>query len=128
MAAFLRQIAPALERRLAASALTGHTGALTLSDYRRGVRLVFDNGRLKTAEPWALARDVVGQEFGLPSPDPRRPIALFPGHTWVQLVLGYRRLDQLMATYPDCLVRSGDARALLEVLFPRRHSDVWPLV
>ena len=128
MAAFFRQVAPALERRLAASALAGYAGTLTLSNYRQGVRLVFDDGRVKTAAPWALARDVVGQEFGIPSADPRRPAALFPGLAWVQLALGYRSLDQLMATYPDCMVRTGDARALLDALFPRSHSDVWPLV
>jgi hypothetical protein len=82
MAAFLRRVAPALERRLAASRLAGHTGALTLSNYREGIRLLFDEGRLTTAEPWALARDVLGQEFGIPSSDPRRPMALFPGLTW----------------------------------------------
>jgi hypothetical protein len=33
-----------------------------------------------------------------------------------------------METYPDCMVRTGEARALLDTLFPRTHSDVWPLV
>jgi hypothetical protein len=128
LAAFFRAVAPALERRLAASPLAGHTGTLTLSTYREGVRLVFADGRLATAEPWALARDVVGQEFGQPSSDPRRPMALFPELTLLQLILGYRSLDQIQDAFPDCLVRGGEPRALLHTLFPRTQSDVWPLV
>ncbi len=42
--AFLRLIAPALEARLAASPLAGHSGELTLGFYRDGARLVFEGG------------------------------------------------------------------------------------
>jgi Acetyltransferase (GNAT) domain len=128
LAAFLRAVGPALERRLAASPLAGHTGPLTLSNYREGVRLVFTEGRLTEAEAWPIARDVVGQEFGQPSSDPRRPMALFPGLSWLQLVLGHRSLDQLQDAFPDCLVRTGEARALLNTLFPRTPSDIWALL
>jgi hypothetical protein len=128
LAAFLHAVGPALERRLAASPLAGHSGVLTLSNYREGVRLVFAEGRLTEAAPWPLARDVVGQEFGQPSSDPRRPMTLFPGLTWLQLVLGYRSLDQLQEAFPDCMVRTGEARALLNALFPRSPSDIWALL
>jgi hypothetical protein len=128
LAAFLCAVGPALERRLAASTLAGHTGILTLSNYREGVRLVFAEGRLAEAEAWPVARDVVGQEFGQPSSDSRRPMALFPGLTWLQLVLGYRSLDQLQDAFPDCLVRTGETRALLDALFPRTPSDIWALL
>jgi len=127
LAAFCRAIAPALERRLAASPLAGHTADLTLSTYRAGVRLRLDAGRI-TAEPWQPALDVVGQEFGIPSSDPRRAAALFPGLGINQLVLGYRSLDELQAIYPDCMVRGGEGRALIDALFPKTASDVWPLV
>jgi hypothetical protein len=128
LAAFLRKIGPALGRRLAASPLVGHSGVLTLSNYREGVRLVFTEGRLTEAAPWPLARDVVGQEFGQPSSDPRRPMVMCPGLTWLQLILGYRNLDQLQAAFPDCLVRTGEARALVNALFPRAPSDIWALL
>ena len=118
---------PALERRLAASPLAGHTADLTLSTYRAGVRLRLDAGRI-TAEPWQPALDVVGQEFGIPSGDPRRATALFPGLSINQLLLGYRSLDELQAIYPDCMVRGGEGRALIDALFPKAPSDVWPLV
>jgi hypothetical protein len=124
---FCRAIAPALERRLAASPLAGHTGDLTLSTYRTGVRLRLDAGHL-TVEPWRPALDVVGQEFGLPSAEHRRPTALFPDLTINQLLLGYRSLDELEAAWPDCMVRGGEGRALIDTLFPKAPSDVWPLV
>jgi hypothetical protein len=92
------------------------------------VRLVFAEGRLTEAAPWPLARDVVGQEFGQPSSDPRRPMVMSPGLTWLQLILGYRNLDQLQAAFPDCLVRTGEARALVNALFPRAPSDIWALL
>ena len=128
LAAFLDKIGPALERRLAGSTLAGHTGTLTLSNYREGVRLVFAEGRLTEAEAWPLARDLVGQECGQPSQDPRRPMAMFPGLTWLQLILGYRSLDQLQDAFPDCIVRGGEPRALLNTLFPRTPSDIWAVL
>ncbi len=42
--AFMRHIAPALERRLANSAAAAFTGELTLDFYRGGLHLVFDKG------------------------------------------------------------------------------------
>lgn len=127
LAAFCRAIAPALERRVAASPLAGHTGELTLSAYRSGVRLRLDGGRIRV-QPWRPALDVMGQEFGAPSRDPRRPMALFPELSINQLLLGYRSLDELQGTYPDCIVRDGEGRALIDTLFPKAPSDVWPLV
>ncbi len=50
LAAFLRHVAPALEARLAASPLAGHSGDLRLGFYRHGVRLTFESGRLAQAE------------------------------------------------------------------------------
>ena len=44
--AFLRHVAPVLERRLAHSGYAGHTGQLRVSFYRDGVRLLFEHGRL----------------------------------------------------------------------------------
>jgi hypothetical protein len=52
VAGFLRQVAPALEARLAASAVAGHSGRLAVSFYRTGVRLRFDHGRLAEIVSW----------------------------------------------------------------------------
>ena len=74
-----------------------------------------------------LVLTVRGLEFGRPSTDPRRPLAMFPDLTFLQLLFGFRALEELAAAFPDCVVRTQEARALLTALFPRTPSDVWPV-
>jgi Acetyltransferase (GNAT) domain len=127
VAAFLRAVTPALERRLAASPCAGHTGSLTIGFYTNGVRLAVERGRLTTVETWRPDIGVLGLEFGRPSSDPRRPLAMFPDLTFLQLLFGFRALEELEAAFPDCVVRTQEARALLNALFPKTPSDVWPV-
>lgn len=109
IAAFLKQIAPVLELRLATSIMAGHSGELKLNFYRSGVRLVFEQGRITTIEPWQVQR--------------RQPnMWAFPDLTFLQLLLGYRSLDELRHAFADCY---GDSAALLRVLFPKQPSYVW---
>ena len=110
--AFLRCIGPVLEARLADSACAGHTGELKISFYREGIRLVFEHGKLAAAEPW---KPVIGGDGGM---------AAFPNLTFLQLVLGYRTLDELRYAYADCSA-SDDARALLSGLFHKKPSKIW---
>lgn len=112
--AFLRHIAPVLEARLAGSAAPGYTGELKLSFYRGGTRLTFDAGRLTCAESW---RPRPGDDGS----------AAFPGLTFLQLLFGYRTLDELQAAFTDCWVEDDDARCLVEALFPKQPSSVWPV-
>ena len=128
VAGFLRAVTPVLERRLAASVCAGHTGTLTLGFYRSGVRLALERGKVTALESWTPDIGVRGLEFGRPSPDARRPVAMFPDLTFLQLLFGFRSLAELEAAFPDCVVRTNDARALLDALFPRTPSEVWPLV
>jgi hypothetical protein len=128
MAAFLRAVTPALERRLAASPCAGHTGTLALGFYRDGVRLTLERGKLAVVESWRPEITVVGLEFGRPSSDPRRPLAMFPDLTFLQLLLGARSLVELEKAFPDCVVRTPEARALLDALFPKTPSDIWPVL
>jgi len=125
---FLRTVAPALERRLATSACAGHSGTLTLGFYRSGVRLSFERGALTKVDAWEPPVSVQGIEFGRSSSDPRRPLAMFPDLTFLQLLFGFRPLEALEAAFPDCLVRTQEARALIQALFPRSPSDVWPVI
>lgn len=108
--AFLRRIAPVLEKRLKGSPCEGHSGELKISFYRAGLRLVFDHGTLTAAEAW----------------DPREEheSAAFPNLTFLQLVFGYRTLDELRHAYADCYA-NDNARALFNVLFPKKPSSVW---
>jgi len=124
----LRRVTPVLERRLAESSLVGHTGELRLSFYRNGVRLVLDGGRITSVEAWPPPRTVAGLDFSLPSADPRRPSAMFPDLTFLQLLFGHRSLDELEAAFPDCVTRGQEVRALLQVLFPKAPSKVWPIL
>jgi hypothetical protein len=112
--AFLTHIAPALEQRLAASPCAGHTGELKISFYRSGVRLVFENGHLLSVEAW---KPKIKEDEGK---------AAFPNLTFLQLVFGYRSMDEIRQAYADC---SGDdeAKALLSALFPKKPSSVWPV-
>ena len=128
VAGFLRAVTPALERRLAASACAGHSGTLTLGFYRSGVRLALDRGKVTALEAWQPDIAVRGLEFGRPSSDARRPLAMFPDLTFLQLLFGFRSLRELEAAFPDCIVRTNEARALLDALFPKAPSDVWPLL
>jgi hypothetical protein len=36
--------------------------------------------------------------------------------------------EEVQAAFPDCLVRTNEARSLLTALFPEQLSDVWPVV
>jgi hypothetical protein len=109
----IQRIAPALERRLAASAQAGYTGELTLNFYRGGLRLAFEQGKLTVAEDW------------------RRPLwgdgkAGYPPLVFLQQLCGYRSLAELRNIYPDVWAE-GDAAPLLDALFPKRPSFLLPL-
>jgi GNAT superfamily N-acetyltransferase len=114
VAAFLELVGPALERRVADSALAGHTGELKLSFYRTGVRLAFDGGRVATVEPWKPSLDDQGS-------------ARFPDLTFLHLLFGHRTLAELEYAFTDCGFADDTTRSLLGVLFPRQSSDIWPI-
>ncbi|HJZ46091.1 MAG TPA: GNAT family N-acetyltransferase [Roseiflexaceae bacterium] len=110
----IRRIAPALERRLAASSSSGYSGDLTLNFYRSGLRLAFEQGRLMAAE-----------DFRAEGWRPQHN-AGFPPLVFLQLLFGRRSLAELRHAFPD--VWADDiGRPLLEALFPARPSWVLPL-
>jgi len=113
--ALLRLIAPTLERRLASSPVAGYNGALTLDFRRGGLRLVFQKGRLGAIEPWN------------PPAYNANPDAGFPALVFLQLLFGYRSYDELQYTFADCWCDSEEVRALINILFPRKLSDVFPI-
>jgi len=43
------------------------------------------------------------------------------------LLFGFRALEELEVAFPDCVVRTNEARALLGALFSKAPSDVWPV-
>lgn len=113
--AFMRVIAPALEKRLAASSLAGYTGELKISFYRDGLLLGFENGSLKKIEPYR------------PFPQGHSGQAAFPGLTFLQLVFGYRSLEEIDYAFADCFTETDEVASLLNTIFPRQPSDIWPI-
>ncbi len=111
---FLRHITPVLEQRLARSAFVGHTGELKLSFYRSGLRLVFTDGKLTSIEPWTFT----GGDWGS---------AAFPDLTFLQLLFGYRTVEELNYAFADCWASNDETRVLLNALFPKQPSSVWPV-
>ncbi|MBL8056316.1 MAG: hypothetical protein JNK29_06430, partial [Anaerolineales bacterium] len=113
LAGFLRHLTPVLEARLARSLLSGHTGEVKLSFYRSGLQLHCAAGRLSVA-PWQPRPKAEGD-------------AAFPDLTFLHLLFGHRTLDELKHIYRDCWTDSDEARLLLEALFPKQASDLWPV-
>jgi hypothetical protein len=111
---FLRHIAPALERRLAGSIFAGHTGEVKIHLYRRGMRLAFAEGKLTGVDPW-FATHADGGSAG------------FPDLTFLQMVFGHRTREELGYAFADCWVENDGMQALLNTLFPKRPSSVWPV-
>jgi len=115
LAKFLVHISPALNTRLENSLLCSYTGAISLSFYRSGLKLTFQDGKLVAAE------NLEGK--GLKDCN-----AEFTGLTFLQLVFGWRTLAELRHAFTDVLVNGTDeTRLLLETLFPKRASNLWPI-
>ncbi|NOH00789.1 MAG: GNAT family N-acetyltransferase [Chloroflexi bacterium] len=112
--AFLSRIQPALEQRLADSIATGYTGELKINFYREGLRMVFERGLIAVVEPMKIS---VGLETD----------AAFPDLTFLHLVFGHRSLDELRHAFADCYWTNHPARVLLNILFPKRPSNVFPV-
>lgn len=112
--AFIQRIAPVLEKRLAESPCCGHTGELKVSFYRSGIKLAFENGKLTSVEHW---QPKVSVDEGN---------AAFPNLSFLQLVFGYRSLEDIQHAYADCWTRQ-EAAVLLSILFPTKPSSVWSI-
>jgi hypothetical protein len=113
--ALLLRMCPVFERRLAASAVVGWSGDLRLTFYPRGLRLLFEGGRLSSAEDW--------REDHAWGP---RAQAGFPSLVFLKLLFGHRSLSDLRDAYPDVFA-DEQARPVLEALFPPLPSWLLPL-
>lgn len=117
--AFLRHIAPLLEKRLGTSDFHRYSGALRLHSYQLGVELIFSDGKLETVQSWRATAGDFGQSgFGN---------AAFPDLTFLKLLFGYRNRTEMQAIFPDVLTDGDTTNALLDVLFPRRTSNILPI-
>jgi hypothetical protein len=111
---FLNHIKPALEKRLAESIASGHSREIKISFYRDGLRMVIEKGRISALERWK------------PTPDDSGVMA-FPDQTFLQVLFGYRSYDELQYTFADCWCDDEEVRALINIIFPNKLSDVFPI-
>jgi hypothetical protein len=107
-ARLLRKLAPILERRLAASALSGLTQNVCLNLYREAFELRFEGGRLAAVEPLGFS-----DRGGIRIP----PLLLAP------LLLGYRDREELARAHHDVSI-SGEWQHLVDILFPKVTSFI----
>jgi predicted acetyltransferase len=111
LAAFIRHIAPALEKRLGGSVMDGYSGTLKLNFYRQQLALTFAKGKIG--------------EIGTFTPDRLQGgDALFPDLTFLHLLFGHRSIEELTHIYPDISAQNDRAKILLDALFPSQHSSV----
>lgn len=115
-ARLINQIAPVLERRLAASGAQGYTGTLTIYLFdMTALEISFDAGRISA------------REIALTSPKAHDDAdAAFPWHTLLNLVFGHRDFMTMRRALPE-IHASGRARVLLDALFPQKPSMLLPM-
>ncbi len=114
LAAFLKTIQPVLETRLKESAFANYTGELKLNFYRDGLSLSFENGQLKTVK-------------NLSFDELENSSAAFPPLTFLHMVFGYRTIDEIKYMHKDCGTKDDLTAHLLDALFPKKISKVWPI-
>lgn len=112
---FIRHITPVLEKRLSNSPYQGYTGQIKLTFYRGGLYLELEKGRLVKVESYT------------PTPVGHAGDAAFPELTFLQLLFGYRSLDELTFAFADCWFENDEVYGLLTALFPRQASNLWPI-
>jgi len=117
---FLRHVAPALEQRLKETIGAAHTGDLVLGFVHGGLRMRLEEGRISSVESRTPTQDDLSATDATVD-------ALFPELVFLQLLFGFRSLEEIEYAYPDCKVTSNEARALLGALFPKRHSMVYAI-
>ena len=115
VAGFLLYIAPALEKRLANSIAVGHTGELRINRYSHMLVLTFEGGKLTGVEEESRKATDYG---GLSLPE----------LTILQLIFGRSSFEELHAAFPDAYYEKDEAVILLDILFPKKHSNVLGIV
>ncbi len=113
---FLTLIRPALEARLAESAMCGYTGRFKLDFYRSGIELVLNKGRITSNEPWP------------PQPGSEEGHASIPDLHFIEMICGQKTFTELVNFLPDCFALQDEYASLLNILFPKRPSSVWGVV
>ncbi len=110
---FLKLVTPALEKNLAISPSSGYTGSLEICLYAKGIKFDFENGSIS---------GIIESRY----PDEKKMDVSFPGLTFLQILFGWRDIHELRYAFPDCTLKE-EKLALVESLFPKVPSRIWPL-
>jgi predicted N-acetyltransferase YhbS len=111
----LARIAPVLAARLAASPWRGLSGNIILNTYRAAYRLTFAAGSLAHIDVLGFVDSSMGADGG---------DLCLPPDALLRLVLGYRRLDELVDAWPDISCKP-EKRTLIDTLFPPMSAFVY---
>ena len=101
--------------RVSAAIAVSYSREIKISFYRSGLRLVIDHGHITTIEPWK------------PNLYPDEGNIAFPNLTFLQMVFGYRTYEEIHYALPDCWCDSHDVRVLINILFPKKSSNIYPV-
>jgi hypothetical protein len=112
---FLQHVTPVLDERLAHSVYANYSGEVRFDLYRSGFALRIERGRLVGIDPWR------------PPPYDDQATLGCPPLVFLQVVLGYRSMEELNAFYPDAWIQES-AAPLVNTLFPVQDSTVYPLL
>jgi len=112
---FILHIAPALEKRLAESIAVEHTGKIRINRDNHILELDFNGGKLTGVDEKTRKASDYG-DLGL------------PGLTILQLIFGRSSFMELHDVFPDVYYDNEQAAILLDILFPKKHSNVLGLV
>ena len=114
LCAFIKNIKHVLENRLANSSFAQYSGEIKLCFYRSGLKLIFSKGQLKEVEEL----DFIPFESAT---------ACFPPLVFLHLLFGHRNMDELDYAFTDCSSKNTESKNLLNVLFPKKPSNVWSI-
>jgi len=110
---FLQLVSPALENNLAHSACGGYTGSLNICLYSKGIEFNMQDGKITS---------ITESKY----PDEKKMDVSFPGLTFLQILFGWRDIHELRYAFSDCTLKE-EKLALVESLFPKIPSRIWPL-
>jgi hypothetical protein len=113
---FMLHIAQVLNKRLAGSSAVGYSGDINISFYSGGLTMGFKDGKLIRAADWGPTKDNNWDDAGWN--------ARFPGLVFLQLLFGFRSVDDLLYSFPEASVDSTITKVLLDTLFPKQPSRV----
>jgi hypothetical protein len=108
---WLLHIKPLLDERLTRSVMAGFEGDLKLNFYSSQLKLSFVRGKLAEIQPYEPEDFFEGDAF-------------LPDLTFIQLLFGYRTIEELNYARADCFWEKGEAAVLLPILFPKKPSNI----